>query len=73
MEKKCLRILIRYMRRFFYAGVYQHAEEVQKVADNPERDLLGQSRLLDCCYHAGAAVEQLVCGLLIENDEFDMA
>lgn len=41
MEKKCLRILIRYMRRFFYAGVYQHAEEVQKVADNPERDLLG--------------------------------
>ena len=51
--------------------MYQHAEEVQKVADNPERDLLGQSRLLDCCYHAGAAVEQLVCGLLIENDELN--
>lgn len=57
--------------KVFYAGVYQHAEEVQKVADNPERDLLGQSRLLDCCYHAGAAVEQLVCGLLIENDELN--
>lgn len=42
--------------------MYRHAEEVQKVADNPERDLLRH-------YHAGAAIEQLVCDLLIENDE----
>lgn len=57
--------------RIFYAGVYRHAVEVQKVADNPERGLLGQSQLLDCCYHAGAAVEQLIYGLLIENGELN--
>ena len=42
--------------RVFYAGAYRHAAEVRKVANNPERGLLGQYELLDCCYHAGAAV-----------------
>lgn len=57
--------------RVFYAGAYRHAAEVRKVANNLERGLLGQYELLDCCYHAGAAVEQLIYGLLIENDELD--
>ena len=57
--------------RVFYAGAYRHAAEVRKVDNNPERGLLGQYELLDCCYHAGAAVEQLIYGLLIENDELD--
>lgn len=48
--------------RVFYAGAYRHAAEVRKVDNNPERGLLGQYELLDCCYHAGAAVEQLIYG-----------
>ena len=45
--------------RVFYAGAYRHAAEVRKVANNPERGLLGQYELLDCCYHAG----WIVCGV----------
>lgn len=56
----------------FFDGAYRHSAALRAIEMSAESGPMSQDQLLDCCYHAGSAVELFIDGVLALDSNLDI-